>query len=139
MPWWMIIYTICFATIIITNIVYWLIVKQKFLLTLYELSAGGYMIFMIVAYWVPGLKNDLSLVNIPAVVAIIGVNFYFTVFRKKVDIKEILPEIDETRAEIARRFSVPELAKAVSVMLAAPAYITGAMLSLELLKSYKLI
>ena len=139
MPWWMIIYTVCFATIIITNIVYWLIVKQKFLLTLYELSAGGYMIFMIVAYWVPGLKTNLSLVNIPAVIAIIGVNFYFTVFRKKVDIKEILPDIDETRAEIARQFSVPELAKAISVMLAAPAYITGAMLSLELLKAYKLM
>jgi hypothetical protein len=118
------------------NIIYWFIVKQKFLLTLYELSAGSYMIFMILAYWVPGAKHNLSLVNIPAVVAIIALNFYFTVFRKKVDIKELIPDIDDTRAEIARRFSVTEMAKAVAVMLAAPAYITCGLLSVELLKSY---
>lgn len=136
MPWWMIIYVTCFGIIVLANIIYWLIVKQKFLLTIYEFTAGIYMIFMILAYWAPFLKDNLSLINIPAVIAIISLNFYFTVFRKKLDIKELLPDLDETRVEIARKFSVTEMAKAISVMLAAPAYIIGAVLSVELLKHY---
>ncbi len=136
MPWWMVIYITCFGIIVFANIIYWLMVKQKFLLTFYELSAGLYMIFMILAYWVPFLRDRLSLLNIPAVIAIISLNFYFTVFRKKIDIKDLIPEIDDARAEIARRFSVTEMAKAFSVALAAPGYIIGAILSVELLKAY---
>ncbi|OGV51452.1 MAG: hypothetical protein A2017_13285 [Lentisphaerae bacterium GWF2_44_16] len=137
MPWWMYIYIICFAIIVLANVIYWLMVKQKFLLTAYELLAGTYLIFVIVAYWAPFLKNNLSLLNILAVLAVAALNFYFSVLKKRnVDIKELFPDMDEERVRIARDFEVVEIAKAVPVLLASPAYIVGALLSFDVLKKY---
>jgi len=135
MPWWIYIYVTCIGIIVLLNVIYWMMVKQKFLITVYELTAGSYLIFMVLAYWVPWLKNSLSLVNIPAVFSIIVINFYFTVWRKKnIDIKQILPYIDEDQAQLAREFAVVEVAKSVPVIFNAPAYIIGAMLCFDLVK-----
>lgn len=136
MPWWMYIYVICLAIIVLVNVAHWFLVKQKFLITVYELLAGVYMIFMIVAYWVPFIRNNLSVINIVGIFSVISVNFYFTVWRKRnIDIQQIFPGMDDDVADLARQFDVVEIAKAIPVLIMAPAYVIGAMLSLELLKT----
>lgn len=136
MPWWMYIYVICLAIIVLVNVAHWFMVKQKFLITVYELLAGLYMIFMIVAYWVPFIRINLSAVNIIGMLSVISVNFYFTVWRKRnIDIQQIFPGMDDDIANLARQFEVVEIAKAIPVLIMAPAYIIGAMLSLDLIRS----
>jgi hypothetical protein len=136
MPWWMYIYVICLAIIVFVNVAHWFLVKQKFLITVYELLAGLYMIFMIVAYWVPFIRINLSAVNIIGMLSVISVNFYFTVWRKRnIDIQQIFPGMDDDVANLARQFEVVEIAKAIPVLIMAPAYIIGAMLSLDLLRT----
>ena len=132
MPWWMYIYIICLAIIVLVNVAHWFLVKQKFLITIYELLAGIYMIFMIVAYWVPFIRNNLSVINIVGMLSVISVNFYFTVWRKRnIDIQQIFPGMDDEVADLARQFDVVEIAKAIPVLIMAPAYIISAMLSLD--------
>lgn len=137
MPWFMYIYVICLGIIVLSNVIYWLIVRQKFLLTCYEFFAGAYLIFVIMSYWFPFLKSSFSAANIPAIIAVISLNFYFSVLQKRnVDIKQLFPEIDDERAAIARDFSVIEIAKAFPVLLAAPAYVIGAIQSIEFVKGH---
>jgi len=132
----MYIYIICLAIIVLVNVAHWFLVKQKFLITIYELLAGIYMIFMIVAYWVPFIRNNLSVINIVGMLSVISVNFYFTVWRKRnIDIQQIFPGMDDEVADLARQFDVVEIAKAIPVLIMAPAYIISAMLSLDLLRT----
>jgi hypothetical protein len=134
MPWWMIIYLAIFALIVTANSMHWILVRQKVLLTLYGFAAGAYLIFMIIAYWCGPLKSLLTPVNIGALITIIVVDIYFSVMRKNVRIREIFPNIDPEREEIAEQFSVLEIAKASSILIAAPGYIVGAMLAYDLLR-----
>lgn len=124
-----------FALILLVNSSFWVLFKQKTILVVYQLSAGLYMLFIIIAYWSPFLRENLSLVNIPALLAVICVDFYFSMRKEKnVDIQQIMPDLDEDTARIARQFSVVEIAKAVPIFIAAPGYLIGALLSLDIIR-----
>lgn len=135
MPWWIITYIAFFALIVLVNSLFWILFKQKVVLVIYHLSAGAYLVFITLAYWTPFLKANLSLINIPALLAVICVDFYFSVRKeKRVDIKQIIPDLDDECAQIARHFSVVEIAKAIPLLIASPSYAIGALLMLDVIK-----
>ena len=126
MAWWVITYVIFFILILSSNTVYWLKIKGKKLFVLYEFIAGIYLIFVIIAYWVPRFQKHLGIYNVIAVAVIILVDFYFSVWGRLEDLGISFSEIDEKEIEIA---------KVISIILSAPAYITGTLLSYEILQS----
>ena len=120
MPWWMQIYTILFILVVISNLIFQLKLKIRKFILLYEFFSAGYMVFLIYAYWTPSIMHNISILNLFALPFIIGVDFYLTIWGKEEELGIKIPEM--TKKEF-------ETAKTVSILFAAPAYITGLLLA----------
>jgi hypothetical protein len=120
MPWWMQVYTILFILVVISNLIFQLKLKIRKFILLYEFFSAGYMIFLIYVYWTPSIMNNISILNLFALPFIIGVDFYLTIWGKEEELGIKIPEM--TKKEF-------ETAKTVSILFAAPAYITGLLLA----------
>jgi len=77
------------------------------------------MIFLIFAYWTPGLNSFLTFFNIFAFLLIISIDFYLTIWAEAEDFGLKMPALTDAEYDIA---------KSISILLASPAYITGLLL-----------
>lgn len=135
MPVLAIIYINVFAAIVLVNAIFWMQIKQKRMMILYQLTSGFYLVYLMISFWDTEMLEELSLYNIPAVFAVFAADLYISLWvKKKVDILRLLPELDEEVADIARQFSVIEIAKGFSLLLNAPAYVIGGLVALSLMK-----
>lgn len=130
MPLWAIIYANVFVGILIVNTIFWLQVRQKPAIILYHVLAGFYLVMLFIAYWTPALLFRLHPANVVGLALIVLIDMYISLWIKKdVDIKKLMPHLDEESASIARQFGVVEIAKSVGLLISAPAYIVGFMVA----------
>ena len=127
MPFLVITYLSVFIITLSCNI--WFSLKDKksrpdAKIFIYEFMSGLYMIFMMVAYWMPDLKDNLGLINVLALVAVIAVDFYFTVWGTAEEYG--ISDIKISRGEM-------EFAKAFSVFFASPSYVIAAMTAFDII------
>jgi hypothetical protein len=107
------------------NTIYWLKYKAKLLFLLYEILAGLLLLTIMCAYWLPTLRQTLNWTSVLAFLAVLCFDFYFTIWGKQEDIGLVTPKVTHEELEIS---------KAISILLAAPAYITGLLLIFEIIK-----
>jgi len=118
-PWWMGIYVVLFGLIIVLNLCFHVKYKLRLPILLYEFISAIYMIFLIFAYWTPGLNTFLTFFNIFAFLLIISIDFYLTIWAETEDFGLKMPALTDAEYDIA---------KSISILLASPAYITGLLL-----------
>ena len=124
MPWWMKIYTVLFIIIIISNLAFQFKLKGKKIVMVYEFFSAVYMVFLIVAYWSPSMIIDFNPYYLTALPFILGVDFYLTLWGKEEELGIKMPEMSHKEFETA---------KVISIVFAAPAYITGLLLACHIL------
>ena len=129
------IYLVVYATIMLVNCLYWILMRQRLVLVLYAFATGSYLTFLGVAFWTPLLRDCLSLYNVPLMLVILAVDFHSTLKWRHFDIKTIFPHMDENLAKLVRKYAVIEWAKAVPILISAPLYIVGLLLLIELVRS----
>jgi hypothetical protein len=122
MPLWMEIYVLLFIVLVLSNIVFHFKHKVKIVFFLYETFSAIYMILLIIIYWTPELSYLFGFVNIIALLLIISVDFYFTIWGTPEDIGLDIPKMSNKEQEIA---------KIISILFASPAYIIGLLLSIK--------
>ena len=126
MPWWMQIYTILFILVIISNLIFQLKLKTRKFIFFYELFSAWYMIFLIYAYWTPSILHNISMLNLLAFPFIIGIDFYLTIWGKEEELGIKISGISKKEFEAT---------KAVSILFASPAYITGILLVCHVIRN----
>ncbi len=122
MPLWVKIYATIYLLFVVSNLGYLLYIRSKLWLILYDFSSGLYLSFLMLAYWSVKLNPTIGLIHVPFFVAIIAIEVYLTVWGRLEDMGLKLPDISEKDAE---------LAKAVSILFSAPAYISGGLLCFD--------
>lgn len=125
MPWLMVIYVVFIGLIVFINLGYLISVKCKPLVMLYELFAGLFLLGMMFSYWIDVIDRNLNWLVIPAYILILIVDMKVTIFKDFDELGIELPE-EMTEQEI-------ELAGAVSLIFAAPAYIIAGLVCLRFL------
>lgn len=123
MPWWMITYVVVFGLLVFINLCYLVTLKCKILVILYELFAGIFLLGMIFAYWQEQLQQHLSFLIVPVFILILITDMRMTIFR---DFDELGVELPEEMSE-----EEMEIAGALSLIFAAPAYIFGGLVCLR--------
>ena len=123
MPLWMKIYVAVYLFFVVSNLGYLLYMRSKPWLILYDFGSGVYLAFLMVGYWNLKLKAILGPVHIPFFIAIIAIEFYLTTWGKLDEIGVRIPDISEGEADIA---------KVLSLLFSAPAYICGGLLCLDI-------
>ena len=119
MPWWMQAYTILFIVMVISNIFFQIRTKARKYIIIYDFFSAGYMAFLIFAYWTPSIIDNIDFWNLSALPFIICIDFYLTIWGEEENLG--IKITDMSKKEF-------ELAKAVSIILTSPAYITGILL-----------
>jgi hypothetical protein len=127
MPWYIRIYLLVFAVMLICNLAYWVKGKGRPLMLFYELLSGFAVIVFASALWLPWLRGLLSVWAAASFAAVLAADFAMSVFAKQKDLGITL-EREMSDGEF-------DTAKTLSLLFAAPAYIAGALTALELLKS----
>lgn len=125
MPWWMITYTFLFGLIVFINFGYLVSVRCKIMVLVYELLAGVFMLGMMLAYWVEFIYQQLNLLVLPAFILVLTVDIKMSVYR---DYQDLGIEISENMSD-----NELELAGALSLIFASPAYITSGLVCLKLI------
>jgi len=127
MPWWVIAYLAIFSFFVLANIFYWLSIRGKWWIIVYDIATGTYLMGMMVAYWLPEVSSALNAIHIPIFAVVLFSEFYLTVFA----------DYEELGLKLSEEFSERDLdlAKALSVIFMSPAYITGTLLCAELLQA----
>lgn len=123
MPLWVKIYVVVYLLFVVSNFGYLLYMRSKPWLIFYDFGSGVYLAFLMVGYWNLKLKAILGPIHIPFFIAIIAFEFYLTTWGKLDEIGVNLPEISEEETD---------LAKVLSLVFSAPAYICGGLLCLDI-------
>ena len=117
MPFLITVYISLYALILIFNVMFHIKHKAKFLILLYEIFSTLFLLYIIIAYWTPSLLSKLDYTSACAIIAIVIVDFYYSIWGKIEDIGfKKVPEIEIKSHDINN-------AKALSLIFAAPAYI----------------
>ncbi|MCP4180388.1 MAG: hypothetical protein GY756_21715 [bacterium] len=82
------------------------------------------MIYIIIIYWTPEISYLFNFLNIIALILIISVDFYFTIWGNPEDLGLNMPKISKKEQEIA---------KIIAIVFASPAYVIGLLLSINLI------
>ena len=123
MPLWVKIYVVIYLFFVVSNLGYLLYMQGKPWLIFYDFASGVYLAFLMVGYWNLKLKAILGPIHIPFFVAILAIEFYVTTWGKLDEIGVKMPDISEGEADIA---------KVLSLLFSAPAYIFGGLLCLDI-------
>jgi hypothetical protein len=115
-------YLIIFTVILIGNTIFCFKHQTNIWLVLYELLAGAYLISVTLIYHYGALKDRINIWLTVPIVIVIAIDFYFSVLDKKQNIKPKDIEISDSEME---------LGTITSVIFAAPAYVSGAMLLID--------
>jgi hypothetical protein len=89
--------------------------------------AGAYLIIATLVYHYGSLKERVNIWMALPIVAIIAIDFYFSVLDKGQSIKPKDLDVEVSDSEI-------ELATVTSIIFAAPAYVSGSMLLIDKLQ-----
>lgn len=125
LPWWIIIYIVFFVLILISNIYLQIKFKAKKIILIYEILSTCYLLFLILGYWIPEIMKVLSIYNVIPFAIILLVDFYFSLWGKPEDIG-MKEKLDISKKEM-------EQAKAISLILASPAYIISILVLMNLI------
>ncbi len=119
------IYISTFILLTVSNLGYWIYIRGKLWVILYDFTAGMTLVLFMIAYFKPVVEKEITIFHVLFLLFIIGFEFYMTTFGdpEKLGIK--LPE----------GFSDHDMEKAgiISLLFSAPAYIIGGMLSYRIL------
>ncbi|MEI6056701.1 MAG: hypothetical protein WCR55_11670 [Lentisphaerota bacterium] len=126
MPFFIKIYIAIFMLLLVSNIIFHSKFKMKILFLIYEIFSALYMMTLIIIYFDPLLLEKLNIISIIPLILIIGVDIYFTTIGSIKELGLNLPDIPEKSQEMA---------KIISILFNAPAYVIGIMASLEILKN----
>lgn len=126
MPFFIKIYIAIFMLLLVSNIIFHSKFKMKILFLIYEIFSALYMMILIIIYFDPLLLEKLNIISIIPLILIIGVDIYFTTIGSIKELGLNLPDIPEKSQEMA---------KIISILFNAPAYVIGIMASLEILKN----
>ena len=124
-------YILFFLIILVSNTYFHIKHKAKKKILVYEIFSTLYLLFMIFTYWHPAVFAKLTYANIIAFLIVICVDFYFSIWGKIEDVgMKDIPNISGKDMENA---------KAVSLIIAAPAYITSFLVVCSLIQSHSFI
>lgn len=123
MPTLIKLYVAAFVLILALNALFGRKLKIRPLFLFYELLAGVYLLFCVVAYWEPAVRALMGLANIPGVLLIIATDCHYSLRGDPDDLGADLPEVSETEFE---------LSKAASIMFASPAYVISSLLAWDI-------
>ncbi len=118
----MYIYAAIYALILIGNSVFWMKSKGGWGLLLYELFSGGCIIAAIIIYFTPGWEAAVNRWWTLLVIPVVIVDFYMSVIMHPDLAKPVGLEVSDDEVDTAR---------VVSLIFAAPGYITAALLIFE--------
>ena len=122
MPLWVKIYVTVYLLFVVSNLGYLLYVRSKLWIIMYDFFSGIYIAFLMTAHWNPKITPAVGLIHVPLFAGVLAIEFYLTVWGKFDEMGVKLPEISDDDADIA---------KAVSVLFSAPAYICGGLLCFD--------
>ena len=122
MPLWVKIYVTIYLLFVVSNLGYLLYVRSKLWIICYDFFSGLFMAFLMTAYWNAKITPAIGLAHVPLYVAVIAMEFYLTIWGNLDEMGVKLPEIGEEDADIA---------KAVSILFSAPAYLCGGLLCFD--------
>jgi len=122
-----IIYLSLLAFLILANVFYFVAARGKGglkpLVMAYELLSGVFLVFMAAAYCLPWLREWTGLSSALAFAFVVGFDMRYSVWGSGEELG--IPKGELSDAEL-------ELAKALSLAFAAPAYVMGLLLSLQI-------
>ena len=124
MPILMKIYLLIFSAIIIINIIYSFKKKFKAWLLVYEIVNGSILIFMTASYWVAPLQDYSHPALAYLTIGIILFDFYYTIWAHPEKLSDSFEEVGPQELDIA---------KALSILMTAPAYVTSSLACIRLL------
>lgn len=119
------IYISIFILLTVSNLGYWIYIRGKLWLVLYDFTAGMCLVLFMIAYFKPVVEQNINIFHVLFFLFIVGFEFYMTTFGdpEKFGIK--MPE--EFSNEDTER------ARMISLLFSAPAYVVGGMLSYSIL------
>ncbi len=117
------VYVVLFFAIVVMNIIYSVKNKVSKWFLAYEAISGPLLTILTLAYWIEPLKAVLNPYVIIPLVCIVVYDFYYSMYGKPQETIEAFSDVSVLEVE---------LAKALSVAFTAPAYITAALLCVEL-------
>jgi hypothetical protein len=123
MPLWVKIYVTVYLLFVVSNLGYLLYVRSKLWIILYDFFSGLYIVFLMTAYWNPKLGPAIGLIHIPLYVTLIATEFYMTIWGNFDEMGVKIPKLNDDDVEIA---------KTVSILFSAPAYICGGLLCFDI-------
>lgn len=125
MPLWAKIYVVVFLLFTVSNMGYYLYIKTRLLLVSYDLLCGVFFMLVMVSYWRPLLKDNLSPPVALIFFALLGLEFYLSTMGGYGKLGLKMPEgMDESDLDRAC---------AMSILFASPAYIVGGLSMLDML------
>jgi hypothetical protein len=131
MPWWMDLYFLLFIIILTSNTYFYIKHKAKKKILVYEIFSTLYLLFLTLSYWHPAWIDRLAVANITIFSIIICVDFYFSIWGEMENIGMTnLPKMSAKDIQNA---------KAVSLIIASPAYITSFIAVLTLIQTHYFI
>ena len=129
MPWWMTSYVVLFAVVLALDLFFSLRGGLKAMFFAYEALSGVFLLFLMFAFWSPGLRGGIDTFTLAGFCANVGVDFYFSVWGDPATLGMRDWEVS------GKDF---ETAKAIGVLFNAPAYVIGLLLLVETLLNIKL-
>jgi len=115
-------YVAVFVSILLGNSIYWIKYRGKWWMLAYELVSGSYLVAMIIIYFSDSLSTGITRwITLPTV-AIIIADFYLSMWGRTDILTPDGLEVSENEFEVAR---------IISVIFAAPAYIIAGLLLAE--------
>lgn len=124
MPILMKVYLLIFAVIVTINLVYSFKKKFKAWLLIYEIINGSVLIFMTASFWEKSLEPYSHPILAYATIGVILFDFYYTIWAHPEKLSDSFEEVSTHELDIA---------KALSILLTAPAYVTSALVCIRIL------
>ncbi len=127
MPFWIKIYVVIFAIILVTNVYAHFKFKVKKLITAYDILSGIFMLYLIYIFWYSNYWYNFSILTLIAFIMVLIVDCYFSIYGTLSEMGDNIPVMAEKENEAA---------KIISIVFTAPAYIIGIMMSIRFITSF---
>lgn len=118
-----------FVALLVSNMFFHFKYKMKVVFFIYEIFSAIYMILVMIAYWNPLVIGKLNLFSILPLIFILVIDIYFSIWGKPEDLGLKIPGLSKHEQEMA---------KVISILFTAPAYIVGLLLAFEIAETGKI-
>lgn len=117
-------YLIIFSLILLGNTIFCFKHHTALWLVLYELLAGLYLLAVTVVYNYGNLKERINIWLTVPIIIVIATDFYFSVLDKQQKIRPKNIDLEFSESDM-------EMGTITSIIFAAPAYVSGALLLID--------